>query len=385
MAQKTNNGLLWGILIILVVLGVIYFNTQNTATEDEVDTGSVEIGVILPLTGDSASYGIAIQQAYDLAAEQLNANGGIDGRMVELVYENGKCDGTTATTAAQKLINIDEVVIILSGTCSSETLAAAELTQAARVLLLTSATSSDISDAGDLVFRTYPADDFESALMAKYADETLGYDRVALISENTDFAQTLRQAFIPDWIARENNVVFDEAFETEETDFRTLLTKLKAANPQAVYVIPESLATGELVLKQLQELRVSAKVFAAKSMFDSLAFAENPSLYEGVVLSEVKIDEENEVTAGMIESYEEKYGSTPEFADITASAYDSFNLVTEAMMAGNMTAEAIAAYFNESISDWEGSLGTFNFDENGDALIDLNLVEVKSGELVEIE
>lgn len=372
MPEKSNNALLWTIGIILIILGAIYFGTIGGPEM------TLKIGVITPLTGDAASYGVAMQRAYDLAVSEINEKGGVNGQAIELVYEDGKCEGSAAATATQKLVNVDGVKFILGGTCSGETLAAAEITQASRVLLLSpSATSPDITEAGDLVFRTYPADDFEAKMVAEYAINN-GLLRAAIISENTDFAQGVRNAFKESYTG---TVVFDETFNTGETDFRTLITKMREANPQMVYVSPQTAVAGELILKQIEENGMNVGIFANNSMIDRAAIAANPSLYEEAIMAEVQIPTEGKASA-MLAAYEAVYGTPPEFMAYTASAYDSVYLLSEAITAVGYDAEAVAGYFNNSVSDWDGAIGVFNFDENGDAEVELTLVQVISGEFV---
>lgn len=372
MVENKQNALLWAIGGVLIILGVIYFAVT------EVSANTLKIGVLTPLTGDAASYGTAMQRAYDLAVSEVNAAGGVAGKQIELVYEDAKCDGPTATTATQKLVNVDGVKFILGGTCSGETLAAAQITQVARVLLLSSsATSPDITDAGDLVFRTYPSDDFEAKMVATHATQN-GYTRAAIISETTDFAQGVRNAFKATYTGA---VVLDETFNTGETDFRTLLTKLRAANPQMVYVSPQSHVAGELILKQINESGLNVAVYANNAMLDRSAIATNPSTYEEVVMAEVQLSSEGKA-ATMLEAYTQLYGGAPKFAAFTASAYDSVYLIAEAIESVGADAEAVAGYFGYQVIDWPGAIGTFNFDENGDAEVELTLVQVVGGQFV---
>lgn len=375
MAEKTNNTLLWAIGLALIVLGFIYFTATGGSG------GTLKVGVLTPLTGDAASYGTAIQRAYDLAVSEINAAGGIDGKQIELVYEDSKCDGAAATTSTQKLVSVDQVKFILGGTCSGETLAAAPITQVARVLLLSpSATSPDITEVGDLVFRTYPSDDVEAKMVAAYAEST-GQMRAAIISEATDFAQGVRNAFKASYTGA---VVYDETFKSGETDFSTLIAKLRAANPQMVYVSPQSPVAGELILKQIAESGMNVAVFANNAMINHSAIAANPSLYEEVVMAEVQLPSEGKA-ANMLFAYEVMYGNSPEFVAFTASAYDSVYLLAEAIAAEGENAEAVAGYFSYQIVDWPGAIGSFNFDENGDAEVELTLVQTISGALVPLQ
>ena len=372
MAENKQNGLLWAIGGVLIILGVIYFSVTGGSTN------TLKIGVIFPLTGDAASVGTMFQKVSDLAVSEINASGGVGGKQIELVYEDGKCDGATASTATQKLVNVDGVKFILGGICSGETLAAAEITQQARVLLLSPAsTSPDITNSGDLVFRTYPSDDYEAKLVAAYAQEN-GLGRAAIISENTDFGQGLREAFVASY---EGDLVFNESYNTGETDFRTLITKMRAANPQMVYVAAQTNISGELILKQIQESGMNVGIFAVSSMLDRSAIAANASLYEEVIMAEVQLPTEGKA-ADMFAAYQELYGNTPEFSAYSASGYDSVYLLVEAIEAVGEDPEAVAGYFSYQVVDWPGAIGTFNFDENGDAEVELTLVQVIGGEVV---
>lgn len=372
MADNKQNTLLWAIGGMLIILGVIYF----FVTGGNADT--FKVGVLTPLTGDEASYGTAMQRAYDLAVAEVNAKGGVNGKQLELVYEDSKCDGSVATTATKKLVNVDGVDYILGGTCSSETLAAALITQEARVMVVSpSATSPDITDAGDLVFRTYPSDNFEAKMVAAHATQN-EYTRAAIISETTDFAQGVRNAFK---VSYTGTVVFDETFNSGETDFQTLITKLRVANPQMVYVSPQSPVAGELILKQINEAGLNVAVYANNAMIDRSAIATNPSLYEEVVMAEVQIPKDGKA-AVMLAAYEALYGKSPEFVAYTASAYDSVYLLALAINAVGSDPEAVAGYFSYQIVDWPGAIGIFNFDENGDAEVELALVQAIGGQLV---
>jgi branched-chain amino acid transport system substrate-binding protein len=382
---KQNNALLWVIVAILVVLGVVYFS-QQPANGPEEETGPIVVGGLTPLTGDGVSYGDPTQRTTMMAIDEINAAGGINSRQINVVWEDGKCSGTDATTATQKLLNVDQVKIILGGACSGETLAAAALTQPARALLFSGLSSSpDITNAGDLVFRTYPSDAFQGKIMAQYAALDLGYKSAAVISENTDYAQGLSKVFSAEFIAQGENIVFDEAYNTGDTDFRTLITKLKAASPDFVYIVPQTYQPGELILKQLRELGVRAQLAGAETLVNRDAITSNPTLYEGLILVELAIDEANNPkAAAFVRAYTEKYDKAPEFPGYLAAVYDSVYLLADAMVAVGDDPEKIAAYFNTQVQDWQGTLGTFNFDENGDALLGLNLRKVVAGEVIDL-
>ncbi|HLC33092.1 MAG TPA: ABC transporter substrate-binding protein, partial [Candidatus Nanoarchaeia archaeon] len=121
-------------------------------------TETVKIGFIGPLTGTGALYGTSELNAAQLALDDINAQGGINGKKVELIVEDGKCEGAASATAAQKLIQVDNVKYILGGHCSTESLSIVPITEANKVFLMAGATGTDkFTKAGKYAFRTFPS------------------------------------------------------------------------------------------------------------------------------------------------------------------------------------------------------------------------------------
>ena len=133
-AQK----IVWWVVGVVVVVGLVAWGIARNSGSSNV----VQIGVMLPLTGDGAIYGEPMNNVVHLAASEINAQGGINGKQIELLVEDSKCDGTDAANAAQKLINIDGVQAIIGGFCSSETLAAVPIATQNKVLLFSGGSSS---------------------------------------------------------------------------------------------------------------------------------------------------------------------------------------------------------------------------------------------------
>lgn len=386
MAEKSSNALLWVIGIILVLLGIIYFATADQLPEDgsHVVEEPIKIGVIVPLSGDASVYGTVMQRSYELAVEEINEAGGIHDRQIELIYEDGKCDADAAFVAAQTLIENEGVKYILGGVCSGETLGIAKATEEAGVLLLSpSATSPQITEAGDLVFRTYPSDAVGGIQAAEYAVEELGASRVAVIYEETAFAEGVYEAFIETAEDLDARVVFDESFETGETNFRSLASRLRRIRTDVVYLIPEDAVSGEILLKKLRDTGVRATFIGAQTLFDRDAFEAEPKTYRDVLFEELSFDVESEKTAELMQAYEDKYGRVPSYASFTASAYDNVYLLAGALEESEGEPTDVAEYLLE-LSDWEGTLGTINFDKNGDVLLEMNFVEVQRDGSVEI-
>ena len=128
------------VVVVLVVLWGGYSFLQSPS--EPVSTDPTKIGFIGPLTGDAAVYGELLRNVIQLAVNEINAAGGIGGRQIEMIYEDGKCNGKDGANAMQKLVNVDQVKIVIGGFCSSESLAAAPIAMNNKVLLFSPGSSS---------------------------------------------------------------------------------------------------------------------------------------------------------------------------------------------------------------------------------------------------
>src|SRR3989344_2301048 len=181
-----NNNLGWSVLVVVILAVAAYLVWGPTRDESPME-GTIRIGFIGSLTGEAASYGEPQRDALKLAVDDINSSGGIGGRTVEIIYEDGECSGEGGANAAQKLVNVDKVEVILGGSCSSETLAALPIVEKAGVVIVTgSATSPDLVNKSKFFFRVYPNDSAQGTVLANAA-YAKGWKNVAVIQEQTDY------------------------------------------------------------------------------------------------------------------------------------------------------------------------------------------------------
>ena len=176
-----------GFIVIAIIIIIIALSGSKPK-----DTSDLIIGYIGPLSGDGAAYGETERNATQMAVEDINSTGGINGRMLKVIYEDGKCNGKDATTALQKLISVDRVSVVLGGTCSAETLAMVPIATQNKVLLLSGFSSNPQLTGASLYFlRNSPKDTDVAKLDAEVI--AAKYKKVALISENTDYSLGVRK------------------------------------------------------------------------------------------------------------------------------------------------------------------------------------------------
>lgn len=344
--------------------------------------GSYNIGGMYPLSGDGAAYGIPIQRATKIALDEINAKGGINGKKFEIIYEDSKCNPKDGNAAAQKLVNIDKVKVIIGGVCSGETIAAAKITEPNKVILISpSATSPDITQAGDFVFRVAPSDAYAGIVSSEYAFNVLKSKKASVISETTDYAQGLRKVFKENFVGLGGKIVSDETYNPEDTDFRTQVTKVKSANPDVIFVVPQAPAKGILLVKQIKEAGLKQQLLTAEVLTGRNVVKDNADNLEGLIGVEQKLDENAPKTSALLAKYNQQTGEGAPFPAYMAGAYDVVYLLAEAIEKNGYDSEKIRDFLY-NVKDYDGAVGKLTIDKNGEPILEFSVKQVKNGELV---
>ncbi len=383
-AKKDSRGgskLLLGLFLALVFipLGIVLgnqlkklslpgdFQTRVSPSPSlSVQKAEFKIGGILPLTGDAASYGIPLQQAALLAQKEINAQGGIGGRPIKFIWKDGRCEKNEAKMAAEQLVNQEKIDLLLGGACSSEFLNAAPLAQAKKIITFSSsATSPKISELGRYVFRTCPSDALAGKAAAGYAFEKWGAKTAAVVAEEKDYTLSLKEVFKENFSKLGGKVVLDEVFATGTTDFASTSAKIKNLAPEVVYILPQSPTPGVLLVKALKAQGVTAKILTAEVLLIRDAVTEQGQVLEGVTGIEVLFDENRPKTKKFLELYKNEYQLEPTYPGFMSGMYDILYLVKEAYESGAKNSDEMANWLYQ-LKNWEGAVGTLDFDEHGD-------------------
>ncbi len=299
--------------------------------------------------------------------QEINNSSELD-RKLEVIYEDSKCSGKDAATAAQKLINIDKVKIILGGGCSAETLGAAPLAEANKVILFSSFSSNpSISQSGDYIFRNVPSDaDFGKADAEFIASQ--GIKKVAAITENTDYSQGIRQIMNKVFKQKDITVVADEVFNLEVKDFRTNLLKIKSSNPEAIYIdVGTSPALLGIIAKQLQELGIkNIKLFSNFLAGDKDALKSGGQAMEGIIFSDYK--DMTETAKTLLEKYKTTFSQDPAHIALMAGRYDSVYIIKNAIKQCDGDDSNCIKQYLYDMPEYSGTIGKYRFDANGDLL-----------------
>ncbi len=377
MEEKSKNWVAFLVVAAVIVVG--YFAFSGGGSEG----GNIRVGFIAPLSGDAAVYGEPALKATQLAIDEINDAGGVDGgRMIELIAEDGQCDGFEGANAMQKLVNVDGAKIVFSF-CSGESLAAAPIANENEVILFSAASSTPdlTTEGGDYFFRNYPSDATQGTVLADVAYNWNKWENVAVVQENLDYPTGISNAFSAAFVEL-GGTTTTEGFDSETEDFRTMLTKLRDTNPEALLVSVQTPASAERVLKQVRELGWDVPLMGADVIPTSSIPQDSPELVEGMIVAEFGYDAETEGFKAFMEAYMAAYGEAVEYLNYAQTEYDAPYIIAAALDAVGEDAPAIREYLL-NMEAYEGISGPTTFDENGDRATGAHKPEViRGGEII---
>ena len=238
----------------LLSLGLIFWMLFSCAKKEDV----VILGEFGSLTGVTATFGKSTQRGIQMAVEEINKSGGINGKLVRVIVEDDQSKPEEAATVVKKLVNQDKVLIVLGEVASSRTLAGAPSCQEAGVPLITPAsTNPKVTEVGDYVFRVCFIDPFQGEVMAKFARNTLKVSKAAILKDiKNDYSVGLAQFFTETFKSLGGIIVAKESYSEGDIEFRAQLTAIKARNPEVIF-IPGYYTEVGLIARQARDLGIT--------------------------------------------------------------------------------------------------------------------------------
>ncbi len=354
------------ILLLVMSCALIIGAAAGCDGEDEPET--YRIGVMAALTGPGETYGNLSHRAMQLAMEEINEAGGINGTLLELVAEDSKCNAQDAITAYNKLTDVDNIKIILGTSCSGAMLGAAPLAEEDGVILFSSsATNPDIADAGDYIFRTAISDEklgVETGNLL-WAD---GIRTLATISEQTDYAEGVRRGVSDRFEELGGEIVGFERYQTETLDFRTQLTVLRGLNPDGLLVAAQGEASAGSIIKQAREIGYDGPIYSEVVSIGSTSLEVAGEAATGLKAVIADLDPANDRGQSVLQAFRARYDylTLPWYL---GSAYDSVYITAECLKETEDDQDADA--FRDCLYDvtWSGTIGNnYSFDDRGEVV-----------------
>jgi branched-chain amino acid transport system substrate-binding protein len=338
---------------------------------------SIKIGFNVPLTGFAAADGQSALHGAELAVDQVNAGGGINGDMLELVIYDDQASPKEAAPLAIKMITQDEIVAGVSGSYSGSTRAAATIFSENNVPYISAyAIHPDITRAGDYVFRTSFMGEVQGRAGAKLIGEMLGKKRVTMITLNNDFGISLADGFKEKAADFGIEVISEYEYSIKDREFGAIVSKIKSDNPDAIYASGYFFTAGPLV-SQLRAAGIDQPIIGQEG-YDGQKFIEIAgAASEGVMITtSLDRDSNDPTTKSFIDGFSAKAGYPADM--VGASAHTAILVLADAISRSGSTdkaslRDAIAA------TNLKASTGQISFNALGEVKKDVQVQIVRDG------
>lgn len=369
----TNLAIAIAIMAILALCACTISPTGKAVNQHQPE---IKIGVLAPLTGaaDVDRFGEYMRQSFDLAAKEINAQGGIDGKKIKLIYEDTQCINLQATaTALKKFKEIDQVAAVLGPYCGGPTEIAGKFSTDNQLLIVSS--GDNLGKAGEYLITTRSRLAKEGELIAQYALEQ-EWKKIGIIYFANTWGTTYRDSIKTYMESHGGELIAAEAYTYDNTDIRTSLLKIKQAGAQAIVLIDGSAG---MLFKQVKELGIELPFLTEWEI-------ENP-VNKGIALEATEgvryFFPVYQPTSFNIK-FKEKYGYEPNVANI--NAYDAAMILANALRTCHDYNTGCMMNYITSLKDYQGAGGLMTFDkETWSFDTEFALKQVKDGKYVFVE
>lgn len=327
-------------------------------------SGTIKIGVPVPLSGSYANAGTDILDGAKLIAAKINAAGGVLGKQIELVPEDDACDAQTAVQAAQKLVDAG-VAAIAGGYCSGAALP--ELStfhRAGLPYVLDASTNPRLTEMGyDDVFRTIGRDDEQGPFAANFMKNFLHAKNAAVIDDNTTYAKGLAQSTVKFLKQDGVDVVYANAITPGQMDYSPTLTRVAALKPDVIYYTGYFSEAG-LMVKEARQLGLKITLMGGDGTNDPTLMKTAGPAADGMIITTAPLAQFLSGATDFVDAYTKAYGNGP--GPYSVYEYDAVGITAKAIAdaKSDKPADIIAAL--HKITDYKGVTGTISFDKKGD-------------------
>ena len=367
-------------LVALSMMALLTTGCGNT------NSNEIKIGANLEMTGNTATFGQSATNGAKLAIKQVNAKGGVLGKQITLVVADNKSDTAEAANAMQKLATQDKVIASIAPIASSSVMAAAQVNESAKILGISPTASNpnvtvdpETGKVRDYLFRATFIDPFQGAVMANFAKNTLKAQKAAVYIENSsDYAKGLGKFFKETFVQNGGNIVSDEAYLAKDTDFKATLTKIKASNPDVIFV-PGYYQEVGMIVKQAREIGITVPILGAdgwdSAKLPEIAGAE--ALNNTFFSNHYSPDDNSPEIKNFVEAYKAEYGQVPDA--FAALSYDATMMIIEAIKRAGVEDSVKVKDELAKTKEYQGVSGSITLDEKHNAVKGVVIIEMKNG------
>lgn len=376
--NKNIRSILLIVVVIIVFDGLYFFYSQPP--EDN-NSRLVTIGVSLPFTGKSASFGERLKIATDLSVVSANKKNKIP---VRVIYDDDKGEPTAAVSVINKFIFTDKVKIIIGTVKSDPMLAVAPIAEKNKVILFSpTAGAVAISQAGDFIFRNIEVPAAHGVGATEFFQKN-NIKRVALFTAQAANAISYSQAFKENFTNSGGSIVISTDYQPDAMDFRTEIAKARSSGAEAFYAGIATARDAGILVKQIRESGFKGLVMVSVAAEAPEFFTTAGAFADGTYLTASPIDYNSSEAQNYFEQYAKLYGSTSD--GFAANAYDALQLVAAAVNScdSDSDTQCIRDYLY-NVKDYPGVGGITTFDHNGDVIKRVIIKVARDGQFTPVQ
>jgi branched-chain amino acid transport system substrate-binding protein len=373
----------------LISIAISLFILAGLAAGCGTGGNEIKIGVVYEITGNTATFGAAATNGAKLAFKEINAKGGLLGKQVKLVVADNKGEPSESANAMTKVITQDGVIAVTGFTTSSNGIAASTVAEANKIPFVAAATTNPkvtldekTGKVKDYTFRVCFIDPFQGTVGANFALNTLKVKKVAILVDNSsDYSKGLAQFFKEAFTKGGGQIVAEEAYLQKDQDFKTILTKIKATNPDMLYVPGYYEEVGKII-KQGRELGVTVPVVGGDG-WDSpklVEIAGADALNGAFFTNHYSVEDTSAKSKAFVEAYKKEYGQVPDAMAVLG--YDAAYVLADAITRANSTDPAKIRDALAATKDYQAVTGNLTLNEFHDAVKSAVIIEFKNGKQV---
>ena len=350
---------------------------------------TIKIGVVSEMTGANATYGTSVVNGMKLALKEINANGGVLGKKVDIVVADSKSEPAEAANAMSKVINQDKTPLAMGIFTSSSAIAACNVSESAKVpYLAIGATNPKVTlddKTGKVkpnTFRVCFIDPFQGTVGANFVLNELKVKKAAVFVDNSsDYSKGLAEFFKKAFTSKGGQVISEEAYLQKDTDFKAVLTKIKTTNPEVLYIPGYYEEVGKIV-KQARELGMTMPIVGGDG-WDSPKLAEiagGAALNNTFFTNHYSPDSDSAESKAFVSAYEKEYKQKPDAPAVLG--YDGAKLMVDAIKRAGAVDGAKVAAALASTKGFKAVTGETSLNEKHDAVNSAVIIEFKDGKQV---
>lgn len=352
----------------IIFVGIIVAFTVASVSKQE-DT--IKIGGLFSLTGAWSHGGGTEAKFAQMAIDEINENGGIDGKQMEFILEDVKSSPLAAATAANKLVNVDGVKFILGPDNTPNFQSSISAIDSGEVVSMAfTVTAKDVLEGLNYAVRFSPDSKGAGNLIGKLAAKKYNLTKVAVIIEDTDFDRSWADDMKDAFEKNGGKVALYETYSSDEFDFKTPLLKISGLDIDGLYFSGRSQAGMGNAVRQMNELNIldNVTLFGNAMIIDPEVYRASGNSIPETAFS-VEVYSRN---SELLEKYASRYSEQPGFIFFySAAPYDAVYMLKDAIVFCGENSRCVRDYFTENINGWEGQVATWSFNEKGEPVLPL--------------